>query len=426
MERHGSESYFVVGEGLLGEAVGGRDGGDRRLFLAAAAADATPPFRFSRMGPSGVNKQLGEPNLKKIGQAMANGGGGAAQMPAGFTYLGQFVDHDLTFDKTDVMLGENVTPAQLEQGRSPSLDLDSMYGAGPNDPESEKFYEADKLHLKMGTTVAIGGIPAKPGHDLPRGAGATQAEKRKAIIPDPRNDENLAVAQLHLGDDPLPQPRGRHAARLDTARPALRQGAPEGRQALPVDAEDGLPPSHLRARRRQQRLQPGPEGVRGRRPRDGRADDADRVLGGRLQARPFDGAGDVQLEPDLRQRRGLARPALRLRGPQRRLPRKHEAPEQLDRRLPAPVRLLGEQQARSRRPAGQVQPRDAHRHDAGRPAQPPPGLPARGRQPRGAQPAPGADGEARDGTADGRVPPEQGRERHEVDERPDPGRERAG
>ena len=25
MERHGSESYFVVGEGLLGETVGGRD-----------------------------------------------------------------------------------------------------------------------------------------------------------------------------------------------------------------------------------------------------------------------------------------------------------------------------------------------------------------------------------------------------------------
>jgi hypothetical protein len=198
MEKHGSESYFVVGEGLLGETLGGRDGDDRRLFLAAEAAQATPPFRFSRMGPSGVNKQLGEPNLKKIGQAMANGGGGAGPMPAGFTYLGQFVDHDLTFDKTNVMLGENVTPAQLVQARSPSLDLDSLYGAGPNDPASEKFYEADKIHLKMGTTIAAGGHPAFPGHDLPRGLGGTQAEKRKAIIPDPRNDENLAVAQFHL------------------------------------------------------------------------------------------------------------------------------------------------------------------------------------------------------------------------------------
>ena len=49
----------------------------------------------------------------------------------------------------------------------------------------------------MGKTDAIDGIPSKQGFDLPRGAGSTAAEKRKAIIPDPRNDENLAVAQTH-------------------------------------------------------------------------------------------------------------------------------------------------------------------------------------------------------------------------------------
>ncbi len=38
----------------------------------------------------------------------------------------------------------------------------------------------------------------KQGFDLLRGAGTTAAAKRKAIIPDPRNDENLAVAQTHL------------------------------------------------------------------------------------------------------------------------------------------------------------------------------------------------------------------------------------
>ena len=67
---------------------------------------------------------------------MAAGGGGVGQIPAGFTYLGQFVDHDLTFDKTNVMLGENVSPAQLLQARSPSLDLDSLYRGGPADPKS--------------------------------------------------------------------------------------------------------------------------------------------------------------------------------------------------------------------------------------------------------------------------------------------------
>src|SRR5918997_3576146 len=194
MQTHGSESYFVIGEGLLAESVGGRNGGDPVALAASTAGGAPPPFRFSRMGPKGVNRQLGEPNLKKLGAAMAVPGGGASQIPAGYTYLGQFVDHDLTFDKTQVMFGANVTPAQLLQARSPSLDLDSLYGAGPQDPESAQFYEADGLHLKMGKTTG----PVKNGFDLPRGAGNTNAKKRKAIIPDPRNDENLAVAQHHL------------------------------------------------------------------------------------------------------------------------------------------------------------------------------------------------------------------------------------
>ena len=193
MHAHGSESYFVLGEGLLAESDGGRE-----PTLAAADEALVAPFRFSRMGPKGTGRQLSEAARKKLGNALVGGGGGASQIPAGFTYLGQFTDHDLTFDKTSVMLGENISPTQLLQGRSPSLDLDSLYGAGPDDPGSEKFYENDGLHLKMGTTVKAGAIAAMDGFDLPRGGGSTASAKRKAVIPDPRNDENLAVAQTHL------------------------------------------------------------------------------------------------------------------------------------------------------------------------------------------------------------------------------------
>ena len=188
MAQHGSESYFVVGEGMLGESGTGR---------AVASASAAPPFRFSRMGPKGTGRQLGTPSRTKLGGLMASGGGETSQIPSGFTYLGQFLDHDLTFDKTNVMLGATVSPAQLLQARSPSLDLDSLYGAGPQDPGSAKFYEADGMHLKVGKTIAADGIPAKTGFDLPRGAGSSVKAKRQAIIPDPRNDENLAVAQTH-------------------------------------------------------------------------------------------------------------------------------------------------------------------------------------------------------------------------------------
>ncbi|HSD77444.1 MAG TPA: hypothetical protein VLA98_08555, partial [Solirubrobacteraceae bacterium] len=188
MDKHGSESYFVLGEGLLGESDGAR--AEPR---AAAAAAAAPPFRFTRMGPTGIAHQLGAPNRRKVAEAMVAGGGGASRVPAGFTYLGQFIDHDLTFDKTNVMLGTNVSATQLLQARSPSLDLDSLYGAGPQDPASATFYDADGIHLKMGRTAAAEGIAAKDGFDLPRGQGATAKARRRAVIPDPRNDENLAV-----------------------------------------------------------------------------------------------------------------------------------------------------------------------------------------------------------------------------------------
>ena len=95
-----------------------------------------PPFRFSRLGPRGTGKQLGAPNRRRIANAMVGRGSAAGPIPAGFTYLGQFIDHDLTFDKTTVMLGDHISPAQLIQASSPSLDLDSLYGAGPQDPAS--------------------------------------------------------------------------------------------------------------------------------------------------------------------------------------------------------------------------------------------------------------------------------------------------
>src|SRR3954453_15044417 len=192
-ERHGQETYFVFGEGVLGGSLDE----EPAKPLATAAAAGTPKFHFSRMGPKGTNKQLGGPLRTKLAAKMGAGGGGESKIPAGFTYLGQFLDHDLTFDKTTVMLGTKITPAQLLQGRSPSLDLDSLYGAGPGDPESAKFYEADGIHLKTGKTVAAPPFGVMDGFDLPRGAGSGAAHKRRAVIPDKRNDENLAVAQTH-------------------------------------------------------------------------------------------------------------------------------------------------------------------------------------------------------------------------------------
>jgi len=183
--RHGRDVFFIEGEGLVGSSPAAR-----------ATATAEPaPFRFSRLGPRG--RRLGPGIRGKVARAMTDGINRDGIVPAGYTYLGQFVDHDLTFDKTTVTLGDHITPAELLQGRSPSLDLDSMYGAGPRDPVSEKFY-VDGLHLRTGTTTRIGSDLAMVGFDVPRvGTGSGAQAKRRAQIPDARNDENLAVAQHH-------------------------------------------------------------------------------------------------------------------------------------------------------------------------------------------------------------------------------------
>ena len=196
---HGAESFFIAGEGLVDASLGGRRGiqEDRVSDPEAPppsplSAKAPPPFRFSRVGPRG--RQLSDQNLEKVATAMVRGGRRpAAGLPAGYTYLGQFVDHDLTADITDVELGQPLSPAELLQGRSPRLDLDSLYGRGPLDEDSERFY-SDPQHLKVGKT-----LEAQPGagFDLPRVGKGSAKEARTANIPDVRNDENLAVAQTH-------------------------------------------------------------------------------------------------------------------------------------------------------------------------------------------------------------------------------------
>jgi hypothetical protein len=199
MRRHGQDSYFVVGEGVL-------------EFDRAATATARPPttveelrrFRFSRLGPKGT--PLDEATRTALATAVTADGSqpDSAAVPAGFTYLGQFVDHDLTMDRTAVQLGQDVSVDELMQGRSPALDLDSLYGRGPADPQDRVFYAEDGASLKVGKTSATTFPDERvnvelEGFDLPRtGTGATHADRRAPLIPDPRNDENLAVAQTHL------------------------------------------------------------------------------------------------------------------------------------------------------------------------------------------------------------------------------------
>ncbi|MDX1416277.1 MAG: heme peroxidase family protein [Candidatus Promineifilaceae bacterium] len=144
-------------------------------------------------------------NLKRLGASMRDTtptDGRNSRIPAAYTYLGQFIDHDITLeaisdtflalDDPTVLSAEQVLQ-RIENQRTASLDLDSLY-----EPQAQ----FDGERMRLGTVSVVGKpVPGKDAHnDLPRsGRDALDPRfDRFALIGDARNDENLNIAQLHL------------------------------------------------------------------------------------------------------------------------------------------------------------------------------------------------------------------------------------
>src|SRR5215210_4994060 len=108
-------------------------------------------------------------------------------LPAGFTYLAQFVDHDITFDPTTLADRER-DPQALVNFRTPRLDLDSVYGLGP----TVQPYLYDWTETTPRGTRLLVGRNRHGVDDLPRN------HQGRALVGDPRNDEHAIIAQLHL------------------------------------------------------------------------------------------------------------------------------------------------------------------------------------------------------------------------------------
>ena len=112
-------------------------------------------------------------------------------MTAGSTFVGQFTDHDITFDQTS-QLGVPQNPLISPNTRTPALDLDSVFGGGPGMRPDLYVANPDGSvgpKLKIGT----GGVH----EDVPRVANGDGTYS--ALLGDPRNDENVIIAGLHCG-----------------------------------------------------------------------------------------------------------------------------------------------------------------------------------------------------------------------------------
>ena len=116
-------------------------------------------------------------------------------IPAAYTYFGQFIDHDLTFDPASSLQKQN-DPDALVDYRTPRFDLDNVYGRGPDD---QPYLYSDGLHFILGRPLT-GAAHNPKAQDLPRSNPAPTAAiphpNKRAIIGDPRNDENVIVSQL--------------------------------------------------------------------------------------------------------------------------------------------------------------------------------------------------------------------------------------
>lgn len=150
--------------------------------------------RFGRMFPHLPVRDPGDCAIDALVELLAqvaapDDGGSNPLVLAGYTYLGQFVDHDITFDPTSQLQRDN-DPEALVNFRTARFDLDSLYGSGPAD--QPYLYDWD-CGPPAGVKLLVGSNP--PGferQDLPRN------NQDRALIGDARNDENLIVSQLHL------------------------------------------------------------------------------------------------------------------------------------------------------------------------------------------------------------------------------------
>lgn len=111
---------------------------------------------------------------------------------AGYTYFGQFLDHELTKDTSNVAEAWNAEPHSIENMRSSRLDLDLLYGSEVGAANDATLFEADGTRLKIGppvdSTIGTPG-PARRSFDI-------RVENGELKVADERTRDNLILREM--------------------------------------------------------------------------------------------------------------------------------------------------------------------------------------------------------------------------------------
>lgn len=156
------------------------------------AGSAATPGRFGRLFPHLPELVHFNPPPERLGALGGPMDAGPAtgddnpRIRAGYTFLGQFIDHDLTLDVTSGIEARN-DPDAIVNFRTPAFELDSLYGLGP---AAQPYLYDDRDGPAGGAGFRF--LLSDDAGDLPRNS------RGRALVGDPRNDENIIVSQLHL------------------------------------------------------------------------------------------------------------------------------------------------------------------------------------------------------------------------------------
>ena len=130
----------------------------------------TETGRFGRMFPYLRSLHSFEPGPVALGRVGGRMDGGSPppsdtsqnnpRIKAGYTFLGQFLDHDVTFDPTSV-LEQQIDPQATRNFRTPALELDSVYGLGPGAQPVGRVDERGHRLLRRSLEEGLHDVPQR-------------------------------------------------------------------------------------------------------------------------------------------------------------------------------------------------------------------------------------------------------------------------